>query len=59
MCQLPICINGSSVSVVTAASGLCVSMCACKSSIHDTHKSVVWSRCAIGEKVLVEKLGFA
>lgn len=55
MRQLPKCINGSSVSVVKAAS-VSVSMCACKSSSHDMHKSVFWARCATARSVSVEKV---
>lgn len=52
MRQLPKHINGSSVSEVKAAS---VSMCACKSSTHDMHRSVFWARCATARSVSVEK----
>lgn len=32
------------------------SMCACKSSTHDMHKSVFWARCTTARSVSVEKL---
>lgn len=54
MRQLPERINGSSVSVAKAAS---VSMCACKSSTHDTHRSVFFrARCATARSVSVAKV---